>query len=504
MIKKTFTYLFMLTLLISKVNAQNSKPANWCGTTLSKAQLDWLDEYKRNDAAAKYRSKSGSNVAYVPIKAHIVGKDDGSGYYDIQKLFDDINDANMRYDKDSVGIHFFLYEDIDYINNTSFYNDGSQSNPMANSIMASAAHKRPGALNMFFVSASPGLCGYFSPGLDVVVIIGACGGKNATTVAHEVGHYFSLPHTFHGWEGVWSGGCDTIVKNGMSKPSNPEKVDGSNCAIAGDKFCDTRADYVPDRWPCPWNCLLRKDPNGVVINPDPTLYMSYADDACVNRFSKEQVAAIQANYNTVRSGYLLNSPQNFAHVSGKSTITSPLPGEDHPIDFIPIHWTSLPGANKYVVALYRTTNLVNQVWSRVTTDTFTAVLAADGLVPNLNYTVKVMGFNVGYPGNLWSDKLDFTTSDATGINTISNEGSFKIYPNPVNNYFIVNYVSSTNSNFVMTVNDISGREILSKIISSNNNSEVVETNTWAAGEYFVQLKDANNKIIKTEKVIVAK
>ncbi|MEY2830535.1 MAG: hypothetical protein RIQ33_2393, partial [Bacteroidota bacterium] len=44
----------------------------------------------------------------------------------------------------------------------------------------------------------------------------------------------------------------------------------------------------------------------------------------------------------------------------------------------------------------------------------------------------------------------------------------------------------------------------SKIISSNNNSEVVETNTWAAGEYFVQLKDANNKIIKTEKVIVAK
>ncbi|MFM2047955.1 MAG: hypothetical protein RI955_501 [Bacteroidota bacterium] len=509
MIKKTFTYLFLLTLLFSKVNAQDSKPSKWCGTKLSKEQLDWLDEYQRNDASEVYRKKS-TYTAYVPIKAHIVGKDDGSGYYDLKKLFDDVCELNMRYDRDSIGIHFFLYEDIDYINNTAFYNDGSQTNPMANSIMNSSLHHRSGALNMFFVAASPGLCGYFSPGLDVVVIIGACGGHNATTVAHEVGHYFSLPHTFHGWEGVWDAGCDTLVNTGESKPSNPEKVDRSNCQVAGDKFCDTKADYNPDRWGtgtgCSYRyCNLRKDPNGVPVWPDSSLYMSYADDICVSRFSHEQRGAMQANYNTVRSGYLLNQAQNFNAVTGTTTLITPNTSDTPPADFVSCSWNSVPGATKYCVAIYKQNTSSNQVWSVMTTDTFAAFYANANLVENVLYNIRVMAYNPGKPCGTFSAPVQFSPSAATGINTISSVSSFKIYPNPVNNYFIVNYISETTvGNYTLTVFDISGKQVYNKQIAANGRTEVVETSNWTSGEYFVQLRNADNKILKTEKVIVSK
>ncbi len=508
MIKKTFTYLFLLTLLISKVNAQDSKPSNWCGATLSKAQMDWLDEYQRNDGSSFYRTKSSKSV-YVPVKIHIVGKDDGSGYLPITSALTAICELNQRYDKDSVGAHFFLYEDIDYINSTSFYNDGSQSNPMAYAIMNNPVHHRPGALNMFFVQNSPGLCGYFSPSLDIVLITGGvCSQPGNTTIAHEVGHYFSLPHTFNGWEGVWSGNCDTLVKTGMSKPSNPEKVDGSNCHIAGDKFCDTKPDYNPDRWSgvnCSFRfCTLRKDPNGVPVWPDSSLYMSYADDACVSRFSHEQVMAMRANYNTSRSGYLLNGPQNFTAVSGTTTIIEPQSGADHPADYVPLQWNKVAGAEKYLVAIYNKNNSTNQVWSRITTDTFTSVLASDSLKANLVYNVKVLAFNPGHPCNSWSSVRQFSTSDATGINAAASVSAFKIYPNPASNYFLVNYVSENTKGFNLSVIDLAGRVILTKSINAASGSEVIETSNWAAGEYLVQLRNSDSKLLKTEKVVVSK
>jgi len=313
-----------------------------------------------------------------------------------------------------------------------------------------------------------------------------------------------LPHTFNGWEGVWSAGCDTLVKTGMSKPSNPEKVDGSNCHIAGDKFCDTRADYLPDRWNCPYVCTLRKDPNGMVIHPDSSLYMSYANDYCTTRFSHEQVGAMQANYNTVRSGYLLNLQQNANVVSGKTTLIEPQTGADHPADYVPFQWNKVPGAEKYLVAVFKNGNANNQVWSRITTDTFTSILASDSLKANLVYHVKIMAFNPGHPCNTWSTVRQFSTSDATGISAAVSVSAFKIYPNPASNYFLVNYVSENTKGFNLSVIDLTGRVILTKSINAASGSEVIETSNWAAGEYLVQLRNSDSKLLKTEKVVVSK
>ena len=45
--------------------------------------------------------------------------------------------------------------------------------------------------------------------------------NNGSTLPHEVGHFYGLPHTHD---------------------QGNELVNGSNCATAGDNFCDTPAD----------------------------------------------------------------------------------------------------------------------------------------------------------------------------------------------------------------------------------------------------------------------
>lgn len=68
------------------------------------------------------------------------------------------------------------------------------------------------------------ICGYayLSGPNDRVIMDNDCG-DNTSTLAHELGHYFSLLHTH-------------------STSNGDELVDGSNCLNAGDLFCDTPAD----------------------------------------------------------------------------------------------------------------------------------------------------------------------------------------------------------------------------------------------------------------------
>ena len=85
---------------------------------------------------------------------------------------------------------------------------------------------------------------------------------NSRTFAHELGHFFSLLHTFEG--------------------SGTELVDGSNCDTAGDGLCDTPADpYVagePLENYVDSDCKFintQTDANGDYYNPDLGNIMSY-------------------------------------------------------------------------------------------------------------------------------------------------------------------------------------------------------------------------------------
>lgn len=119
-------------------------------------------------------------------------------------------------------------------------------------------------INFYYVSFIPDFCGFASGGNSDAFNSGIfikkdCAG--ARTVAHELGHYFSLLHTFEG--------------NGT------ELVNGGNCQVEGDQICDTPADPYIALAPMDEyveNCRFiyeGTDANGEYYNPDLGNIMSY-------------------------------------------------------------------------------------------------------------------------------------------------------------------------------------------------------------------------------------
>lgn len=96
------------------------------------------------------------------------------------------------------------------------------------------------------------------------------------TVTHEVGHFLGMEHTF-----------------------NPEGSCGSDAAPGcygdGDLICDTNTEQDPTYSPC---AVGDKSTCGSV---DPSNnYMDYSDDACMDRFTREQVRRIRCTLENYR------------------------------------------------------------------------------------------------------------------------------------------------------------------------------------------------------------
>jgi hypothetical protein len=311
--------LFLLaSLFTTHFFAQN------CGTPENE---HWLEEWEQR-GGRKYLKQGyikPRNTIFIPIHYHIVRQLNGTGGFPLSYLFKMHCELNQRYA--STGIQFTL-DTFSYINSDTYFNLDTDTESQTMSFLFNTLNH----CNIYLVNQPlAGNCGYTyrptggNPTSRSSIYLAAsfgnytCTKPTSTTLAHEMGHWLDLPHTFWGWEGR------TYVSRTSPNITFPRRENVArtgplaNCETAGDMFCDTDPDYVSQRWSCP-NSKQFTDPNGVVFTLKSDNYMSYSSDECQSKFSDLQIAHMNEAMITLRDRKdLLLLPQ--PNVSAMTAVT---------------------------------------------------------------------------------------------------------------------------------------------------------------------------------------
>lgn len=474
--KKYFILAAIVLPLV--VNAQE----NFCGTQTGEEQLSWLREFQQNYNPSDMR---GGDVYYVPLKIHVVGNDEGTGFLNANIIIQNMCDLNAQFEP--TGFVFYLDGDLDYISNSSYY-----SHDFYTGYNMMAAHNVSGAVNLYYVDDPAGNCGYFSYAGDAVAIAKSCGNIGNSTIAHELGHFFSLPHTFYGWE------------YGTPSTSDQENVDGSNCESAGDGFCDTPPDYASYRWNCSGPPEFT-DPTGATFFPDGTNMMSYADDPCMVQFKEDQQAAMQANLTGPRN-YLLSGDDPVYMDLDSATLVSPIAGTENLFsNYTELKWNAIPNAKFYELSISLNTGFNALAYNRLISDT-SIILTELSAEKKYYWRIRPVG-DMNYCES-YSDYWDFSTGYQLMADIDANENNYTaltIYPNPAESGNMLN-VSFVSEKFIagnISIIDFTGKTVYSQDVNGNNgiNTFSIHLPTLSAGVFVLMLKDSTG-LISTQKFVL--
>lgn len=300
---KLHLILFSIFLSITFYTTAQNAEAN-CGTISTTQSLEYYnsinpqikkyeeDFFLRNTKTSKgYSSKV---VNSIPIKAHIIRHSDGSGGLSISELNNAITNLNSIYV--DAYMEFFLCDGINYINEDALcdFKKGDEKTLIE-------TNNVNGLINIYFAdyienTSEESICGYSdNAGRNDVIVMKTKCATNGSSLAHEMGHFFSLIHT-----------------HGPDNTKTTELVDGSNCDTDGDGICDTAASPMLTEATVNNFCEYtgyETDTNGDKYVPDANNIMSYSKKGCRNNFTPQQFARMYAFYQTSKS-YLACSSFN--------------------------------------------------------------------------------------------------------------------------------------------------------------------------------------------------
>ena len=282
--------ILLLGIQSSSVQAQIENTTHdhaQCGVGLVEGQAikNRMLDNRRNkvELLEKFeRGRGNDSTTYVPIQFHIVNKSDGTGGESNQDILDNLCRLNADYL--GINVEFYLAGPTRVINQDLLYTN-SFDNGMANYFMG--LYRVPGVVNVFVGNqisngqSGGTTLGYYTPGLDIVYAIQSAVRGTGTTLTHELGHFFSLPHTFSGWENSdysavmanTTGRTPTITTTGGIVEYIARSGGLENCQIAGDAFCDTDANYLFGFFGATYNngcdyAATAMDPRGWLFRPD--------------------------------------------------------------------------------------------------------------------------------------------------------------------------------------------------------------------------------------------
>ena len=438
-----FRNLFVALIIIASIGQVKAQLRGSCGMTTEDLQTvaARLVRNKAAIASGEYLSARGG-VSYVPVTFHLLANDDGSGRALESDILDMVCQINALYQDQNIQ---YYIKSLNYINNTTTYTDPLGfvgSNTLAKNKVTDAMNVYI-SLNITTHSGGttqPGtILGIFYPTLDALLIIkDQANGSNASTGAHEFGHFFSMLHTFYGWEqgGYVAGKAAPFNSPGGIPTEFAARGAGKNCDSAGDKICDTPPDYNFGfgNNGCSY-MLTALDPNGVQVHPDSSNLMGYFI-GCENTFSALQKQAIAADLATnptrayVRSSFVPDlteiAPPALAAPSEASTIPYS--------DAVSLSWNTIPGATSYIVELSRSKTFTLTPLRIVTKQTSLTInnLSNPGvLFGSKGYYWHVKAYSAYKTCAGYSSIGSFTTGTVSGTADIAGLNALEIMPNPV-------------------------------------------------------------------------
>ncbi|MCB9310801.1 MAG: T9SS type A sorting domain-containing protein [Lewinellaceae bacterium] len=474
--------------LTTQIRAQQTT-THQCGVSIED-QLE-MERLYPNDTHKPFNRQ---DVVYVPIKFHLTANTDGTGrindYYVLNQL------CTLNTDYDSSGIQFYIANGFNYLNNTNIFSSPASYNSQI------VLKKDAKALNVFITenaetsSSTIGTVqGYYSSQGDYVIVRKEELIKGNNTLSHEIGHFFSLRHTFYGWENVpydKNIHGDTIKFLHAPGITNilVEVMNKSNCADAADNICDTPPDYNfgLTASSCLFNTAVY-DINREKVVPMIKNQMGYFNYCDEYFFTDGQSERMRNNFlSSGRSHLRVNYTPNTMYIEDAPVVISPTQGSTvATYDHVEIAWDIVQGASMYLIEIRGS----GFYYSDIVTN---PNIVLTNLKKSSLYNATIRPFNEGFTCST-SKSLTFRTGTSMYVGTSdewAKEVEMVLMPNPVEkgtNLMVKLGVQGFTLQSISVINS-TGQivEFESKPFDNGNQNFVVNTSSLTSGFYILRAK----------------
>jgi Secretion system C-terminal sorting domain len=511
--------LFTAFLWVVALQAQET---HHCGTTYAD-QLKFRERLLSNIANGATLPEN-SDTIYIPVFFHLTANTAGTNRPTDRIIIDAMCTLNSDFAEHKIQFYVAAHPTLGLIDRT--INNDNVNNNQSNTFLMNLK-KHQNAVNYYVVDVAAtnnsqpgGAAAYYSPARDWIVANRTYLAPGDNTIAHETGHFFSLAHTFFGWEADaedWENQPPCFDPADAGWPCAPaispggsptEKADGSNCTVAADGICDTPPDY--NFGFCQSGCAPynggAQDPMCQPINPMENNFMSYFSGCADYIFTPGQETAMKADINSVSRNFLDNT-----YTPPATTLTAPTdmlvsPANNEVVattTTATLTWNAVPGATMYMLELDRFLSFSTQ-FSQLHIVTGTSFNVTD-LSADRKYYWRVRPLNEHY----WcanTQQRTFTTAMLSGVETIDAVAQWTLSPNPTvagqNTALQVTVAQSTE--VLLRVFDIAGREVYSRasvrLVEGENTLELPVAD-WNQGVYMVSM--SNGAGVETKRLVIA-
>ena len=336
--------------------------------------------------------RSRRNTIFIPTTIQLIARADGTGAPSPADAMTMICRLNEDYAPQNV--QFYLQPPIRYVNNDALFADAY----IASTMQIMRNNRVNNTMNIFVGSnVSRSVAGYYSRQHDFIFMLTGYANRSSATITHEAGHFYTLPHTFVGWENLrvedlyGSNPVPAVLSNNRAVEFFARSGAQANCSTAADGFCDTPADYYAYRINCPFRGVA-VSPDGVAIEPDARNYMSYFGDECMTLFSDEQQDAMARNI-IARNWHTRPNP-NIPSLGAEPALLQPIADEQVPLADVRFEWEAVAGASGYVVIIERTLfGVPVETLGEFVSNTASLELPAARFTVNRQYRWRVKPFN---------------------------------------------------------------------------------------------------------------